>query len=192
MAGPGIRYYHLARELARSFDVTLAVPNETSIVIEGVRLVRADPASASTLTELALGHSAVFAQKLPVATMLRLARSPVRAVYDLYAPVLLESLAGSAQRTPVAAAATPRSSTLLARYERLVQEVVLATGDSFVCASDRQRDLWLGWLAALGRLDAVEHGRDPTLRSLIDVVPFGIDPDRRTTCGRRCAGCCRA
>ena len=177
MAGPGIRYFNLARELARSFHVTLAAPNETSVEIPGLTVVHADPRSADVMTELALAHSAVFAQRLPISTMLHLARTPVRTVYDLYDPLLLESLASSSQAggrkglQPVGG-----SGSLLVRHEHLVQEVVLATGDSFVCASERQRDLWIGWLASVGRLDAEEHARDPTLRSLVDVVPFGIDP----------------
>ena len=47
-------------------------------------------------------------------------------------------------------------------------------GDFLVCASEKQRDFWLGHLAALGRLNPVSYDDDRTLRSLIDVVPFGI------------------
>ena len=183
MAGPGIRYTNLARELARSFQVTLAAPNETNIEIDGVTVVRADPASAQAMTVLALQHDAVFAQRLPIRTMVHLAGTPVRAIYDLYDPVLLESLAGSSQAGGrKGSPPPPRSGSLLVRYEQLLQEVVLTSGDGFVCASERQRDLWLGWLASLGRLDPGEHARDPTFRSLIDVVPFGIevDPPRPT------------
>jgi len=46
-------------------------------------------------------------------------------------------------------------------------------GDFFVCASERQRDYWLGALAALGRVNpATADGGQ--LRRLIDVVPFGL------------------
>jgi glycosyltransferase involved in cell wall biosynthesis len=54
---------------------------------------------------------------------------------------------------------------------------VLATGDAFVCASEKQRDFWLGALANVGRLDSDLYKHDPSLRTLIDVVPFGIDPE---------------
>jgi glycosyltransferase involved in cell wall biosynthesis len=57
---------------------------------------------------------------------------------------------------------------------RLVQRTALATGDAFVCAGERQRDLWLGVLAGLGRIDVERYRRDPALRDLIDVVPFGL------------------
>ena len=42
----------------------------------------------------------------------------------------------------------------MARLNNLTQEVALATGDAFVCASERQRDFWLGALASVGRLDS--------------------------------------
>ena len=59
-------------------------------------------------------------------------------------------------------------------------ETALLAGDAFICASERQRDLWLGALGALGRLSHEEHTRDPSFRHLIDVVPFGIDAEPPT------------
>jgi glycosyltransferase involved in cell wall biosynthesis len=47
-------------------------------------------------------------------------------------------------------------------------------GDFFLCASERQRDFWLGMLSALGRVSPVTYRDDPALRRLIDLVPFGI------------------
>ena len=65
----------------------------------------------------------------------------------------------------------------MAQLNNLTQEVALATGDAFVCASEKQRDFWLGALASAGRLDRASYQRDPSLRTLVDVVPFGIDPE---------------
>jgi hypothetical protein len=50
----------------------------------------------------------------------------------------------------------------------------LLRADFFLCASERQRDFWLGQLAAVGRINPVVYEHDETLRSLIDVVPFGL------------------
>ena len=60
--------------------------------------------------------------------------------------------------------------------EHLVERLVLLTGDAFVCASEHQRDFYLGGLATLGRLTPDGYRADPSLRSLVDIVPFGIDP----------------
>jgi glycosyltransferase involved in cell wall biosynthesis len=49
-------------------------------------------------------------------------------------------------------------------------------GDFFICASEKQRDYWLGALTAAGRVNPYTYVADPTLRRLIDVVPFGL-PD---------------
>ena len=53
----------------------------------------------------------------------------------------------------------------------------LTTGSAFLCASDRQRDLWLGVLSSLGRIGYDEYAADPTLERLVAVVPFGVDPE---------------
>jgi glycosyltransferase involved in cell wall biosynthesis len=110
------------------------------------------------------GFDAVVAQMLPPAEAVRLARTATRVIYDLYIPALTETLASRSL------------DDRLRRVGVLAQEVALATGDAFVCASERQRDLWLGMLADLGRLDADTYREDPTLRVLVDVVPFGL-PD---------------
>src|SRR5581483_9867505 len=48
--------------------------------------------------------------------------------------------------------------------------------DAFVCASERQRDLWLGALLAVGRIEPDAYRRDPSFHALVSIVPFGIDP----------------
>jgi hypothetical protein len=45
-----------------------------------------------------------------------------------------------------------------------------------VCASEKQRDLWVGFLSAAGRVNPSNYQADPSLRRLIDVVAFGL-PD---------------
>jgi glycosyltransferase involved in cell wall biosynthesis len=58
----------------------------------------------------------------------------------------------------------------------------LRRGDFFLCASEKQRDLWIGSLAALGRVNTGTYDGDETLRKLIAVAPFGLDasPPART------------
>ncbi|CAA9270304.1 MAG: glycosyltransferase domain containing protein [uncultured Corynebacteriales bacterium] len=51
----------------------------------------------------------------------------------------------------------------------------LRRGDFFLCASEKQRDLWIGSLAALGRVNTGTYDGDETLRGLIAVAPFGLD-----------------
>ena len=46
-----------------------------------------------------------------------------------------------------------------------------------LCANERQRDLWIGGMALHGLLDPDAYARDPTLRSRVMVVPFGLPGD---------------
>lgn len=52
----------------------------------------------------------------------------------------------------------------------------LRRGDFFLCASEKQRDLWIGSLASLGRVNTGTYDGDETLRKLIAVAPFGLEP----------------
>jgi glycosyltransferase involved in cell wall biosynthesis len=171
MTGPGVRSYRIARELARDFDVTLVVPFETDLVDGEIEVTHDNPWDPALMTARVRGYDLVVAQRLPVPTMRTLARAPTRTIYDLYAPLTLEQLALDARE-----ASTPIRDAM-AQLNNLTQQVVLATGNAFVCASERQRDFWLGALANVGRLDSQLYRHDPSLRSLIDVVPFGIDSE---------------
>ncbi|MCK5566803.1 MAG: glycosyltransferase, partial [Actinomycetia bacterium] len=42
-----------------------------------------------------------------------------------------------------------------------------------ICASERQRDFWLGMLSALNRVNPFAYNIDSSLRRMIDIVPFG-------------------
>ncbi|HEV8237666.1 MAG TPA: glycosyltransferase [Gemmatimonadaceae bacterium] len=169
LAAPGIRYLWFARELARSgLDVTLVVPFETNLD-EGEFSVAVDnPWHARRMTERAFRHDAVVAQRLPVPTMLALTRAPTRAIYDLAAPLTIEHAALARHQ--------PRGSQSAFALDQLTLRVALETGDAFICASERQRDLWLGALMAVGRVDTKAYRCDPSFRALVAVVPFGIDP----------------
>jgi glycosyltransferase involved in cell wall biosynthesis len=171
MAGPGVRYYHFAQELARRFRVTLVVPSTPDLELAEVEVVEAPRLASGRFLRLARGHDAVVAQQLSVWTMRALARTDVKVVYDLYDPLVVENLPLFAERP----AGPARESAF--RSVAASQLLALAAGDAFLCASERQRDLWLGALAALGRLDVASYAADPTLRSLVQVVPFGLEAD---------------
>jgi len=171
MAGPGIRYLNFARELRQEGDVTLVVPFETDVEQDGFELVVANVWDPRAMEALAADADCVVAQRLPVPTMRRLARTQTRRIYDLYAPLHIENLALDVRQ------GDDRQPAAALELNRLTQEVALRTGDAFICASETQRDLWLGALLQAGRVELERFARDPALRGLIDVVPFGIDPE---------------
>jgi glycosyltransferase involved in cell wall biosynthesis len=172
MAGPGIRYRQFAVQLASRFEVTLVIPNDPDDDLPGVRVISAPKLGHRGFGRLAGSVDAVVAQQLTIATMERLARRGTRVVYDLYDPLLFESLAfhqGDDHGR--------RYAGSLSRAAMLKQILALATGSAFLCASDRQRDLWLGVLSSLGRIGFEEYAADPSLERLVAVVPFGIEPE---------------
>jgi glycosyltransferase involved in cell wall biosynthesis len=169
MAGPGIRSLRFATELARDHAVTLVVPFATDIDDERIAIVQDDPWDARRMNRRVGGFDVVVAQKLPVPTMARLARSRTAAIYDLYAPLEVEELASHSRERATGRADAAR------RLTAVTQSVCLQCGDAFVCASERQRDFWLGSLAGIGRVDQRAYDADRSLRQLIDVVPFGIE-----------------
>jgi glycosyltransferase involved in cell wall biosynthesis len=163
-----MRALAFARQLSKRWSITLAGPSPLDLSEEPIDLVAYDRTDIDAVTRLAASHDVVIAQRLPVATMLHLTHTKTRSIYDLYVPSLLESLA-YLSREPGKDAAGRFT------HERAVEDVVLSTGSAFVCASERQRDYWLGRLAALGRLDVDSFATDPSGRLLVDVVPFGLD-----------------
>jgi hypothetical protein len=171
MAGPGIRYRQFALQLAERFDVALVIPNEPDEELPGVKVLRAADHGFTRFQKLAAGFDAVVTQRLSIATMQALAARGVCTVYDLYDPLLFEALAFH-----VGEGDTRGTGGSLARAALLKQLAALHTGSAFLCASERQRDLWLGLLSALGRIGYDEYERDPALGGLVRIVPFGIEP----------------
>ncbi len=183
MAGPGIRYFELARVLARSSQLTLAVP---AVVdrgqVEGPEPIEAggSPAPGRNLDWWPYQRSR-WESLLPVATQVdvivacgdtladfpQMATLGVPLVIDGYDPHTLETLALWAGE-PIDVQASRHDERL-----RVLQRQCQA-GDFFICASERQRDWWMGMLEQHGRVNPLTYTDDPSLRRLIDVVPFGL------------------
>jgi len=171
MAGPGIRYYHLARVLSKHAATTLAVPGtapeEPAPAVFAIRsFVRQDWPS---LQPLVAGADVVVFQGILAYEFPELAGCGACLVVDGYDPQLAEALAVNAHLPEGERAALWQQS-----YARLDPQYAL--GDFFVCASERQRAWWLGLLEARGRVNPWTFGEDASLRRLVDVVPFGL-PD---------------
>jgi len=175
MSGPGIRAWELSRQLARHNQVRLAVPGATPpLDVENPALVRYAPDGAALKAQIPWAEVLVIQAWSTLAFPFLV--EPTKAlVFDLYNPSFLENLVAHADD-----AAGARAYQLQAGMD-LVRDL-LAIGDFFLCANERQRDFWLGWLAALGRINHPGYARDPSFRALIDVVPFGVpdEPPRHT------------
>jgi glycosyltransferase involved in cell wall biosynthesis len=165
MAGPAIRAFQISAELtAAGHDVTLISTVECSIIDERFEC-RA--ASWSQLEAVVGDAEVVVIQGYVTYRAPWLLDEKRVLVVDLYDPLHLEQLEQLDERDPL------ERQAMLDLTIRILNEQILR-GDYFLCASEEQRGLWLGHLAALGRINPQTYGADPTLRSLIDICPFGL------------------
>jgi hypothetical protein len=93
MAGPGIRYYNFALELAKNFEVTLMVPSPVDFEVESFDVVQAQAFGGRAFGEYVKKFDVLITQALLPWTMRALANQPVRVIYDLYDPLLVGNLA---------------------------------------------------------------------------------------------------
>ncbi|MHB8717881.1 MAG: glycosyltransferase family 4 protein [Candidatus Dormibacteria bacterium] len=165
MAGPGIRYWQLSRALSRHHDVTLVARGAREMTSDTSRLHLAEQ-----LQDVAPARrwDALVTQELDPAVVRWANAAGARLLFDAYDPVLLENL--EVQRH-----SSPRRRWGVLRQLRQDMTYALSHADAIVCASEKQRDLWLGATMALGLITPSRYATDPSLRAYLDVVPFGID-----------------
>jgi glycosyltransferase involved in cell wall biosynthesis len=182
MAGIGIRYLELARRLpAYGIGVVLvspAAPAETAALgsLAGVEIRRFERGRLAAL--LAGCDGAVAQGQLANDLVLEMPELPV--AIDLYDPWLIENFAyhDSLGLDPY-------------RNDHATWVLQMSRGDFFLCSSEEQRTFYLGFLAALGRVNPERLAADPDLESLIAAVPFGVPdelPPHRPVLPPRSAG----
>ncbi|MDY7079020.1 MAG: glycosyltransferase [Chloroflexota bacterium] len=171
MAGPGIRYWEFARVLGRHFQVKLIVP--PFVRMDSVPATEGLPASLHVcahtreLRSLVKNCDVIVTRGAVLTAYPFLIELGKPLVLDMYNPFLLEGL----QRDVEAGLLEKLTS-----HENDLQalKLQLISGDFFICADEKQRDYWLGMLSTMGRVNPYNHQHDPTLRRLIDLVPFGL------------------
>jgi glycosyltransferase involved in cell wall biosynthesis len=178
MAGPAIRAWHIASALAASHQVELVTSGactHSAATGFGLRQVTtADVAALVPDTDIWVVQGSVL-NDFPV-----IARSSAVIVVDLYDPYHLENLELSRELEPPDRITQVHNATT-------VLNLSMVRGDFFLTASVKQRDFWLGALAALGRVNPATYDADPSLAHLVAVVPFGIDdaPPQRSASALR-------
>jgi glycosyltransferase involved in cell wall biosynthesis len=171
MAGPAIRYVEFSRVLSKFFSVTLAIPPHAQAKSTPEEFAHEfEIALCKTKRQLkALAQTAdvivTLGANLSIYPFLAKANKPL--AVDMYAPSILEGLQMHADR-PI------HDQRFLTDGYRGVHTEQIRAADFIVCASEKQRDFWLGWLSALGRVNPHTYRSDPTLTNMIGVVPFGL------------------
>ncbi len=164
MAGPAIRAWQIASALSLEHEVQL-VTTSTGTVSHPRFTVRS--VADRDLRELEEWCDVLLFQGWFLTGRPFLLESTKVVVADIYDPLHLEQLEQARDE------GEKRRVELVAEAVGVLNEQ-LVRGDFFLCASEKQRDFWLGQLSALGRVNPLTYDEDGTMRSLIAVVPFGI------------------
>ena len=164
MAGPAIRAWQIASALSLEHEVQLVTTSTATVSHPRFRVRSVDDHDLRELEEWC--DVLLFQGWLLTGRPFLLSSTKV-IVADIYDPLHLEQLEQARDE------GEKRRVTLVAEAVGVLNEQLLR-GDFFLCASEKQRDFWLGQLSALGRVNPRTYDEDGTMRSLIAVVPFGI------------------
>ncbi|MHB1130991.1 MAG: glycosyltransferase family 4 protein [Chloroflexota bacterium] len=175
MAGPAIRYLELARVLADEFDVQLGHPATSGATPYGLVLATYERGRFDSIAQCVSWADVILVNGSLLSLFPQLATCGKPIVVDIYDTFVFENLEHH-RYLPEYGQARALAGDLTALT------TILQAGDFFICANERQRDFWLGMLAAHGRVNSRTYGADRSLRKLIDLVPFGIsaEPPRRS------------
>ena len=173
MAGTAIRAWELACALGAHVPTVLASPKPVSRQHPNVVVHQYD--DSAELLELVDHADAVLVFGFDLVRYPFLSHTRSLVIVDLYDPWIFGSLEQYDAMTREEAEGSKA-------HEIGTLNELMDVGDFFICASERQRDIWIGMLAGRGRLDKTAHDQDRHLRKLIDVVPFGCpdEPPRRS------------
>ncbi|HEX2118535.1 MAG TPA: glycosyltransferase, partial [Acidimicrobiales bacterium] len=166
MAGPAIRAWAMAEALSTEHDVELVTTGTCTITHPRFTCRSVGLADMRGLERWC--DILVF-QGLILSTFRWLVDSDKILIADVYNPFHLEQLEQAKDQGAEGRARTVSDCTTALNDQ-------LSRGDFFLCASDKQRDFWLGQLSAVGRLNPKNYDADETMESLIAVAPFGV-PD---------------
>jgi glycosyltransferase involved in cell wall biosynthesis len=168
LTGVAIRAIELARVLSAHAEVTVAglTPSQISDlpVISYERF--GDPRRSHLAAHINESDFIVAQPPWPLLAH-AMRRSPARLIYDLYDPEPLEVI----ERLRASRRLLRRLSYMLTT-DRVLDG--LASADHLMCASEKQRDFWLGAMLAERLISTRAYDADPSLRSRLDTVPFGL------------------
>ncbi len=164
MAGPAIRAWQIADALSTEHTVHLVSALECDLESPAFATSTVDTAAFDELLDwcdvvIFQGHLMRFFPRLRTCDKV--------VVADIYDPFHLELLEQARELAPI-----DRQRLTVDVNSVLNEQLVRA--DFMLCASAKQRDFWLGQLAAMGRINPANYDVDESLESLITVVPFGV------------------
>jgi glycosyltransferase involved in cell wall biosynthesis len=167
MAGPAIRAWQIACALNAEHDVELVSTLRCTLTHPDFPVRHVD---GRAFTAAIRDADIVIFQGNLMALYPELRTTDRIVIADIYDPFHLEVLEQTRDRP-----ASERRAALESSIRVLNEQ--LARADFLLCASDKQRDFWLGQLAAVGRINPATYDESENLDTLVAVVPFGVSDE---------------
>jgi glycosyltransferase involved in cell wall biosynthesis len=170
MAGPAIRAYNMGLTLqSAGHEVRLVSTTRAEHPSPPFAMSFVAPGDERGIAEHERWAEVVLFQGYANTQFRTVARTDRMLIADAYDPMHLEMLEQGRELPP-------STWELRVSTARDALNDQLRRADLVLCASERQRLLYLGQLAGLGRLNPATYAADGDLRGLLAVVPFGLEP----------------
>ena len=176
MAGPGIRAWEIAKCLSEKFKVILAIPDysyksDKSEFFENLpfEVFRYSVGNASLIHAIGERSRILLVQGYILSKFPALKKLNAHLIVDIYVPFILENLFVHQWKI-----SSLKDREFIHLNDLRVFNDQLLNGDHFLCANSRQKDLFIGSLMALHRINPRTLDSSPSLDDLISIVPFGI------------------
>ncbi|MEX1103444.1 MAG: glycosyltransferase family 4 protein [Dehalococcoidia bacterium] len=169
MASPGIRAYQIAGALGRALpeaEITLGIPSPKEVESPAPNVRIQVWQGQGEAVDLARAHDTTVARNFPPHFARLLGER--RFALDAFTPFYIEWMEFSRRDIEK----HWRRTWMAGNRWYLNTQLTLA--DFIFCADERQRDMWIGMLMALALVPPDVYERDPSLRRVIDVVPYGV------------------
>jgi len=180
MAGPGIRAWELSKSLSKHFKVVLGIPDYSSKEEDdsffkslSFDVIRYSVEKPELLQKIGLESWIILTQGYILSKFPFLKDLSAYLIIDLYVPFPLENLFVHKWKIPKL---IDREYIHLKDLKVFNDQILC--GDHFLCANERQRDLFMGALMSLNRINPEVLDTDASLKKLISIVPFGISEEK--------------
>jgi glycosyltransferase involved in cell wall biosynthesis len=171
LAGISIRFYEIARALSGDFQVTLALSNIDEYKTQSSAGFSIEPFKTERdIINLMKRHEVVFTRGLNIINSNKLVKHDIPMIFDLLCPFFFENMEADKD------SAKNFNSSLKDNIDLI--DKLASRGDFFVCANENQRSFWLDALYRQNRINVDLYRKDPSLNNLIDIVPFGLPPEK--------------
>lgn len=175
MAGPGIRYHHMAEYLSRSLDVTVGFFDPTYLPGEEFsRSYEVRSIDAYSFEEGFQDYDYILALWLSDSMMHYCNINNKIVIFDIYAPVPVENLSVKLfSQKKITADVDFDYKASLVMYQKFMEH-----GDLYLYSNPRQRDFWMGYIFGAKQIVPSLYNKRPMYDRFIE-APMGIDSKQK-------------